>query len=252
MDSKPSYPLTPEIKIDWDEFPNASLSDALYVSLRRAIVTGKIFPGAPLKEMEVSRQAKVSRTPVREAFRKLESESLLLRMPGRKFVVASPNRGEIEEIFLVRSVLEGLAGRIASSKMGSDHLGALKKIVKNMEKGIRENQFALVVESNLEFHKLIVRICDNHVLAQTLNRLWDTIRMLSTASLGNKFWIGNAVKEHKRIINAFERKDGSFVEKLIRDHVIHAGKIFISAESKPGEKGGGIMPPPKQLDRQLY
>jgi DNA-binding GntR family transcriptional regulator len=120
--------------------------------------------------------------------------------------------------------------------MSPDRLTALKKVVKSMEKGVRENQLSLVIDSNLEFHKLIVRICNNNVLAQTLNRLWDTIRMWSTANVGNRPWIGNAVKEHKKIIEALEKRDGLFVEKLIQDHVIHAGNIFTSADSNLGGK----------------
>ena len=225
-----------QFEIDGEEFAHASLGDVLYSSLREAILTGKILPGTPLKEVEVSKQAKVSRTPVREAFRKLESEHLIYRNRGRKIVVASPNGNEIEEIFLVRSVLEGLAGRIAFSKMNRSHIKALRKVVKDMGKGIRENKLTLIIESNLEFHKLIVQISDNKVLNQTLNRLWDTVRMLSTASLGDRFWIGSAIKEHEKIIEAFEKKDGLFVEKLIRDHVIHAGDIFISALSGLAEE----------------
>jgi len=231
-DLQMNQPLNTIFEIDWNEFANASLSHAVYSSLHRVIVNGKILPGTLLREVEVSRLTKVSRTPVREAFRKLESDRLLLRIPGRKFVVANPNRKEIEEIFLVRSVLEGLAGRIASFKIDGDHIESLRRIVKNMAKGGREGQLDLVIKSNLEFHKLIVDICDNNVLAQTLNRLWDTIRMLSIASLGNRSWIPNAVKEHKNIVEALERKDGLIVEKLIRDHVSHACKIFTVSEPK--------------------
>jgi DNA-binding GntR family transcriptional regulator len=233
MDQKP----LPDLDINWNGFATTSLGDVLYSSLRQAILNGKIPPGTPLREIEVSRQARVSRTPVREAFRKLESEHLLSRERGRKIVVASPNRAEIEEIFLVRSVLEGLAGRIAFSKMNPDHLQELKRVVRDMEKGIRENQLSRIIDSNLEFHKLIVRISNNKALTQTLNRLWDTVRMLSSASLEDRYWMGSAVKEHKKIIEAFEKKDGLYVEKLIRDHVIHAGKIFISAmEGESTEK----------------
>jgi DNA-binding GntR family transcriptional regulator len=218
--------LNPALEINWNEFAHSSLSEALYASLHAAIVEGRILPGTLLREVEVSRNTNVSRTPVREAFRKLESERLLLRTPGRKFVVASPNRGEIEEIFLVRSVLEGLAGRIACSKMNPGHIAELKKIVRNMEKGRRDHQIDLVIKSNLEFHRLIVEVCRNNVLAQTLNRLWDTVRMLSMSSLGNRGWIPNAVRQHKEIIAALEKNEALSVERLIRDHVIHAGRTL--------------------------
>ena len=111
--------------------------------MRRAIVSGKIPPGTPIKEMDISRETGVSRTPVREAVRKLESECLLLRMPGRKLVVTRPNPAEMEEIFLVRSVLEGLAGRIASSKIDSAHIESLKKIERKMRQGAKEKQLSL-------------------------------------------------------------------------------------------------------------
>jgi DNA-binding GntR family transcriptional regulator len=239
MNATPNSPDSLGIQIDWDEFPHASLGDALYISLRRAIVTGSISPGTPVKEMDISRETKVSRTPVREAVRKLESERLLLRMPGRKLVVTSPNRREMEEIFLVRSVLEGLAGRIASSKMNHRHIESLKKIEKTMNKGAKENRLTVAIQSNLEFHKRIVEICDIDVLTQTLKRFWDAVRMMSMTNLDDRSWIQTSLKEHQGIIDALEKKDGLAAERLIRRHVIHAGKIFTSVGSQaqnPGEE----------------
>jgi DNA-binding GntR family transcriptional regulator len=223
------------IQIEWKEFPNSSLSDALYISMRKAIVSGKIPPGTPIREMDISRETGVSRTPVREAVRKLESESLLLRMPGRKLVVTRPNPAEMEEIFLVRSVLEGLAGRIASAKINSAHIESLKKIERTMKQGARERQLSLSIKSNLEFHKLIVDICDINVLSEILKRLWDTVRIMSMTTLDDRTWIRTSMEEHKEIIDALGKKRGSTVERLIRNHVIHAGKIFTHTGS-PGEK----------------
>ena len=236
MDAKASQSDTLGIQIEWNEFPNASLGDALYASLRRAIVAGKIPPGTPITEMDISRETKVSRTPVREAVRKLESERLLLRMPGRKLVVTSPNPSEMEELFLVRSALEGLAGRIAASKINRGHIESLKKIERKMGKGAKEKQLALAIQSNLEFHKSIVDICDVKVLTETLKRFWDTVRMMSTTNLDDKSWSQTSLKEHQEIIDALEKKDGLAAERLIRDHVIHAGKIFTSAGSQADDQ----------------
>lgn len=220
-----------DIQIEWKEFANSSLSDALYVSMRRAIVSGKIPPGTPIKEMDISRETGVSRTPVREAVRKLESECLLLRMPGRKLVVTRPNRDEMAEIFLVRSVLEGLAGRIACAKINSAHIESLKKIERMMRRGAKEKQLSLSIKSNLEFHKLIVDICDIGVLSETLKRFWDTVRMMSMTNLDDRSWIHMSIKEHKEIIDALEKKNGAAAERLIRKHVVHAGKIFTGTGS---------------------
>jgi DNA-binding GntR family transcriptional regulator len=232
---QPSHLQNLGIQIEWKEFPNSSLSDALYTSMRKAIVSGKIPPGTPIKEMDISRQTGVSRTPVREAVRKLESESLLLRLPGRKLVVTRPNPAEMEEIFLVRSVLEGLAGRIASAKINSAHIESLKKIERMMRQGAREKQLSLAIKSNLEFHKLIVDICNVTVLSETLKRFWDTVRIMSTTNLDDSSWVNTSIKEHKEIIDALEKKNGPAVERLIRSHVIHAGKIFTHTGSQ-GEK----------------
>jgi DNA-binding GntR family transcriptional regulator len=236
MDAKARQPDALGIQIEWNEFPNASMGDALYVSLRRAIVAGKIPPGTPITEMDISRETKVSRTPVREAVRKLESERLLLRMPGRKLVVTSPNPSEMEELFLVRSALEGLAGRIAASKINRGHIESLKKIERRMGKGAKEKKLALAIQSNLEFHKSIVDICDVKVLTETLKRFWDTVRMMSTTNLDDISWSQTSLKEHQEIIDALEKKDGLAAERLIRDHVIHAGKIFASAGSQADDQ----------------
>ena len=223
------------IQIDWKEYPNSSLGDALYNSVRRAIVSGRIPPGTPIKEMDISRETGISRTPVREAVRKLESERLLLRMPGRRLVVTRPNPAEMEEIFLVRSVLEGLAGRIASAKITRANIEDLKKTEQMMGQGAKEKQLSLSIKSNLEFHKMIVDICDVNVLSETLKRFWDTVRIMSSTTLDDSAWIKTSIKEHREIIGALEKKKASVVERLIRNHVIHAGKIFTGA-AHPREK----------------
>ena len=225
------------IQINWKEYPNSSLGDALYNSVRRAIVSGTIPPGTPIKEMDISRETGISRTPVREAVRKLESECLLLRMPGRKLVVTRPNPAEMEEIFLVRSVLEGLAGRIAASKIERAHIESLKKIERKMRQGAKGKELSLAIKSNLEFHKSVVDICNIDVLSETLKRFWDTVRIMSSTNLDNSSWIKTSIKEHKEIIEALEKKDGSAVEQLMRDHVIHAGKIFSHARSQAEKQG---------------
>jgi DNA-binding GntR family transcriptional regulator len=237
MNARSTPPPNLGIQIEWKEYPNSSLGDALYNSMRRAIVSGKISPGTPIKEMDISRETGISRTPVREAVRKLESECLLLRMPGRKLVVTSPNPAEMEEIFLVRSVLEGLAGRIAASKIDSAHIESLKKIEKKMRQGAKEKELSLAIKSNLEFHKLVVDICSINILSETLKRFWDTVRIMSMTNLDDSTWINTSMKEHKEIIDALEKKNGAAVERLMRNHVIHAGKIF-TRTSSPGEKQG--------------
>jgi DNA-binding GntR family transcriptional regulator len=216
------------LKIDYSEFANHSLSFALFSTLRKAIVNGAIHPGTRLTEVEVSRRMSVSRTPVREAFRKLESENLLLRTPGGKFVVANPDEDEIKEIYLVRSVLEGLAAKIAASKIDPHHVRDLKGAIKRMETGIERNEIKMVIDSNLEFHQLIVQIGHNSILTQTLNRLWDTIQIWSARSLENRYWTRKSVKEHKEIISALEKGDGEMAEKLVRNHIEHAWGIFIN------------------------
>lgn len=216
------------LKIDYSEFANHSLSFALFSTLRKAIVNGAIHPGTRLTEVEVSRKMSVSRTPVREAFRKLESENLLIRAPGGKFVVANPDEEEIREIYLVRSVLEGLAAKIAASKIDTNHVRELKAAIKRMEAGIGRNQIKMVIDSNLEFHQRIVQIGHNSILTQTLNRLWDTIQIWSARSLENRSWTQKSVKEHKEIINALENGDGEMAENLVRNHIEHAWGIFIN------------------------
>ncbi len=209
------------------EFANYPLGHAIYLSLRKSILNGEIQPGKRLTEMEISKRMEVSRTPVREAFRRLEADRLLIRTPGGRFIVANPDPQEIREIYLVRSVLEGLAAKIAASKVKPQDLRELKNAVQKMEEGIKKNQIKWVIDSNLEFHQLIVRASDNHILTQTLNRLWNTIQIWSVRSLANRAWTFRSVKEHKKIIEAIEIGDGDTAEKLIRNHIEHAGDIFL-------------------------
>lgn len=209
------------------EFANYPLGYALYLTLRKSILNGEVKPGKRLTEMEISKKMEVSRTPVREAFRRLEAEHLLIRTPGGRFIVANPDTEEIKEIYLVRSVLEGLAAKIAASKIKPQDLREIKSAIQKMEEGIKKNQVKWVIDSNLEFHQLIVKASDNHILTQTLNRLWDTIQIWSIRSLASRAWKLRSVREHKKIIEAIEKGDGDTAERLIRDHIKHAGDVFL-------------------------
>jgi DNA-binding GntR family transcriptional regulator len=203
-----------------------SLGNALYLALRKAILSGKIPQDTAITEADIVKATNVSRTPVRDAVRKLEMEHLLLRRPDRTLVVARPNCQELKEIFLVRSVLEGLAGKIAAEKINRSHLDKLKNIENKMEQAPTDAKREFYVKGNLEFHKFIVSISNIPILDETLKRFWDVVRMMGLSTLKSGRWRHNSLTEHRAIIEALEKRDGAAVEALIRDHVMHAGDIF--------------------------
>ncbi len=198
----------------------ASVSDTVYVALRKAIISGQAGSGTHLREREVAQQMGVSTTPVKEALNRLEYEGLVKRNPRRSWVVAATG-DLLEDTFLARVALEGVVARLAAQRMTGAEIDELEQHLERMrllnECGDRE----LLLEANQEFHTRLREGCRSPLVARLLNtfseaqheqlELWDRGALRLGMSRG---W-----EEHCSVFLAVRRRDGDAAEKAMLAHI---------------------------------
>jgi DNA-binding GntR family transcriptional regulator len=197
----------------------ATKAAAAYEALKDSIVRGLLRPGERLKTAELARQFGVSMIPVREALRQLEADGLVSSTPHVGAIVSHLPIRELRETILVRASLEGLAARLAVQQMTEADFVALERSLaqtRQQASQVEPHEFWLL---NLDFHRLIWRIADNHVLCQLVESVSEKTRrfqmvygMLPPRGLAD-------LHEHESILALFRRHDAVAAESAMREHL---------------------------------
>jgi DNA-binding GntR family transcriptional regulator len=191
-------------------------ADAVYEALRQRIVDGKLAPGQRLRSDTLAMMLKVSRTPVREALRKLEAEGLIGHSPRGGLIVKQLSEDDLTEIFQIREALEGLAARLAADNATPSEITELHALIEDMQSAVSEPK--LLRDLTGEFHHLVARASHNQRLAQSLKVLQDQVRQVKHSTLFLDDRPAVALDEHKSLVRAIERRDGDRAEQVARAH----------------------------------
>lgn len=195
---------------------SGTTADAVYENLRQRIIGGKLPPGQRLRSDALATSLKVSRTPVREALRKLEAEGLVGHSPRGGLIVQELSEDDLTEIFLIREALEGLAARLAAESATPSETAELRHLIEDMEAAVGEPKLFRSLTG--EFHRLVAQASHNRRLAQSLEALQDKVRQVQHSTLYLDDRPAVALKEHRDLIQAIERRDGEGAEAVARAH----------------------------------
>ncbi len=209
--------------------------DAAYWAIRDALRTGVITPGDRLIELDLAAALGMSRTPIREALRRLEVERLIENGPRRGFVVPTATIEDLVEIFEIREVLEGLAARRAAQRMGPAEVAALAEAVGRMEQALDADDLTGLSEASARFHRLLRSGSKHGRLPALIALLGDSYRSLGALELAPER-VDAAVAEHRAIVAAISGHDGEAAERLTREHARHALQAQILAHQY-GDEG---------------
>ncbi|WP_346867967.1 GntR family transcriptional regulator [Clostridium sp. UBA1353] len=215
-----------------DDGKEKSIREIVLKELRTAIFTGDINPGDRLIENNIATAMGVSRTPVREALRQLESEGLAVNIPRKGTIVKGICIEDAIEIYDIREVLEGLAVRGACMHISRIEIRELREIIENMKKLIDTNEEKEYVEVHNRFNKIILDACHNKRLISQMEYIYEYLQSLRKISLMTKERKLDALKEHIEIVDAIEVGDEELAEERARDHVTRAKKSFQNAVVK--------------------
>ncbi len=195
------------------------LADDVADELRSRIYDGEYGAGTIIHQENLSAELGISRTPLREAIRMLEQEGLLIAEPGRAARVISGSRKTLLDAYELRSVVDGLAARLAAREMSDTQIVELADVVAGQEVSLDPWVPAEYTRLNIRFHEFILRSTDNQFLVAQL------VILRMTAQIFNP-WVGvseavaiNAVKQHRRILEAIKDHDATRAEQLARGHI---------------------------------
>jgi DNA-binding GntR family transcriptional regulator len=209
--------MMPRPKRSQDARNAGSAVDTVYDVLRRGILDGELAPGHRLRSDVLANDLAVSRTPVREALRKLESEGLVVAS-RHGLVVRQLSEQDLTEIFYMREALEGMAARLAAENATRADIDELKNLFEDMETVAARGDIAALRELTGEFHMLVCRASHNARLIQTLQGLLDHARQAQSSTLYMAGRPADALKEHRGLLRAIEKRDPELAEALARQH----------------------------------
>ena len=192
-------------------------ADAVYQVLRHSIVQGTLEPGERLRSDALATELRVSRTPVREALRKLEAEGLVAPS-GAGLVVRALSEQDLTEVFYVREALEGMAARLAAENATPSEIAAIRELLEDMDAVFQRGDAAALRRLTGEFHQLVCRASHNNRLLQSLKTLLDHVRQIQTSTLFNAGRPAEALEEHRSLLRAIEARDGDRAEAAARAH----------------------------------
>ncbi|GAL30203.1 transcriptional regulator GntR family [Vibrio variabilis] len=194
-----------------------------YQKLLQAIRHGELTPGTRVREIEVAEMLGISRTPVRDAIRRLESDGLLIHLPRQGAVIKQLDQKEVIELYEVREVLEGTAARYAARHASEIELAELEDFNDIMLSNA--NDPIKVAEANRLFHQALYRAGNNRYLIDALNSLSNALTLLGGTTLQEGERAQTAYQEHQAIIDAIRQRDGDKAEQAARHHIQQAHRI---------------------------
>lgn len=199
-----------------------------YALILEAIDSGTYRPGDRLVESDLADQFGMSRTPIREALQRLETQSLLAR-DGRSLIVASLDHNQMAELYAVRAELEGLAAKLAAKHASEEEKSVLQEMV-DQDRLIIDDPNALS-RANRRFHKQIHLASHNRFLVQQLDLLHRSMALMATTSLAVEGRGKDAMSEHQAIVDAILAGDGDAAFDALREHISIAFVTRLKQES---------------------
>lgn len=201
-------------------------SEFVYRSLKEQIISGELPPDSRLIELAIAAEYGVSRTPVREALKRLAAENLVLADPTRGMVVHAPDHAEIEDTFELRMALDGLASSLAAHRITPSEIAHLRLIVDTMREAIETDRREQLVGANVRFHDVIYLAAGNRMLARVAKDLRDFVRRFTTLPIASSHRVGHVVEEHEDILRALEARDPEAARKASDAH-LEAARAYV-------------------------
>lgn len=220
-----------EFQLEMNEY--LPLRDVVFNTLRQAILRGELMPGERLMEIQLAQKLGVSRTPVREAIRKLELEGLVVMIPRKGAEVAEITRQDMMDVLEVRAALEVLAVQDACERITDEQLTALAAAGEEFKRLLESGDLVACAQGDVNFHEIIYQATNNRRLVQMLSNLREQMYRYRMENLKDRRTYHSLVEEHEIIRQALIRHDKEAAGEAIRIHIENQKKsILESIEEK--------------------
>ncbi|MGI9229656.1 MAG: GntR family transcriptional regulator [Gammaproteobacteria bacterium] len=215
-----------------------------YQLIRERILSGEYAPGSHLKEETISEETAVSRTPVREALRRLSNEQLVKFVPNQGAYVNSWDEDDVDVIYELRIMLEGYSAGRAAQRISQEEIRELEKCVTEIEKlcqhHSRENH-RRTIEHNHRFHSIIIEAAGSERVHKMLGWLVEIPMLLKTIERYSDADVERSNHHHREIIAAFKAGDSEWARNVMQTHLRAAYRIYVSAVSEDKKQQANIV-----------
>ncbi|WP_088188629.1 GntR family transcriptional regulator [Desulfosporosinus sp. FKA] len=212
------------------------LREIVFESMREAILNGVLEPGERLMEIQLAEEMGVSRTPVREAIRKLELENFVVMIPRKGAYVAGVSLKDVADVFEIRSALEGLAAGLAAERVTDEELEQMEQaLFYRAHEG--EMDLEQIVKSDTDFHALVYKASRNERLIQILANLREQIQRFRSTSLAVPGRNKDAIEEHRMIVEALRNHNSEEAQALAMAHIVTAENVMFETLRMKNDPG---------------
>lgn len=207
----------PNFEVSMNEY--LPLRDVVFQTLRQAILKGELKPGERLMEIQLAHKLGVSRTPIREAIRKLELEGLVLMIPRKGAEVAEITEKSLTDVLEVRKVLEELAVQLTCDKITDEGIVKLREAARDFERVLKDRDVTSIAQADVRFHDIIYQATDNQKLLQLLSNLQEQMYRYRVEHLKRSDGHQQLVREHEEIIRTIEKRQKDAAANVICRHI---------------------------------
>ncbi|MDD6812731.1 MAG: GntR family transcriptional regulator [Lachnospiraceae bacterium] len=217
--------MSSQFQVNMDEF--LPLRDVVFNTLRKAILTGELKPGERLMEIHLANQLGVSRTPIREAIRKLELEGLVIMIPRRGAEVAQITEKSLKDVLEVRRALDALCAELACDRITEEEKQELKKACDEFEQATITGDATTIAAADVALHDIIVAATGNKRLIQLINNLSEQMYRYRFEYIKDENQHKNLVEEHRMIYESIIRQDKEQAAQAAKLHIDNQEKSII-------------------------
>lgn len=207
-----------------EEYQDHSLGSRVFQRIRDDILKGKYEEHDELRENTIGKELGVSRTPVREALRQLELEGLVSIIPNKGAYVTGISPKDVSDIYMIRSMLEGLCARWATENITDEQLDELDEIMLLSEFHMKKEgggSADQVTELDGKFHAILYEASNSKILSHVLMDFHKYVQLARRSSVVSEERARKSIREHKQILRAIQDKDADLAEQLANEHILH-------------------------------
>lgn len=214
-----------QLQIDMDDF--LPLRDVVFNTLRKAILTGQLKPGERLMEVHLANRLGVSRTPIREAMRKLELEGLVIMVPRRGAEVAKITEKSLKDVLEVRRALDVLSAELACDRITEEEIHKLHEACREFAQTVESRDASAITKADVALHDIIIEATRNQRLQQLVNNLSEQMYRYRFVYIKEESRHDNLVAEHLEIYESIASRDKERAARAAREHIDNQEKSIL-------------------------
>ena len=207
----------PKFNVTMNEY--LPLRDVVFNTLRQAILRGELKPGERLMEIQLANKLGVSRTPIREALRKLELEGLVNMVPRKGAEVADITEKSLRDVLEVRKALEELSVQLACEKITEEEIEELKRVAERFKDTLNDQDVTKIAEADVAFHDVIYTATDNQKLILLLNNLREQMYRYRVEYLKKEEAYPQLIAEHEELIDNISKRNKEEATRIMCEHI---------------------------------